>query len=402
MDFSSQAMMLTAQAIEELLERAEGRDLDFKEGPYRFKKGAEDEKGELLKDILAFANTSRMHDAHILIGVREVRGGKSVAVGVSEHLDDASIHQFVNSKTNRPVDFTYEVIPYNGVELGILSIAKHQSRPLWASDGYGKVKARCVYLRHGSSTAEASPDEIADMARADMPPVTQRQPMLTISLHDPTTDENAKAQFFERRRLVIPDPASIPDFAGLGEQPTDLASAISHVTRNREYYRQGAAFLAQDALLVPLDCCVQNIGDATANGVRVILTLLCDPGEVELINRPALLNAPQARTNIVVVSHVTSAMRIDRVSKGWIVHRDMPKIYAKQGLFFRDELFIRATRTVDLSIQATVWADELAFPAVEPLAIHIEVAHVQVPVNELIEALNRKATEQPSAPISAR
>jgi hypothetical protein len=68
--------------------------------------GATDaEKSELLKDVLAMANAWRETNAHI--GIAERAGGQPDVVGIGEHLDDADLQQFINSKTNRPVQFSY-------------------------------------------------------------------------------------------------------------------------------------------------------------------------------------------------------------------------------------------------------------------------------------------------------
>ena len=63
--------------LESLLYQAESATLDFKAQQYTFAKGTPEQKGEILKDILAFANAWRQSDAHILIGVKEVKGGHS-------------------------------------------------------------------------------------------------------------------------------------------------------------------------------------------------------------------------------------------------------------------------------------------------------------------------------------
>ena len=68
-------------------------------------------KSELLKDILAFANAARQITAHILIGVEEDAMGWGKVVGVTKHLDDAKLQQFVNGKTNRPVEFFLLSVP---------------------------------------------------------------------------------------------------------------------------------------------------------------------------------------------------------------------------------------------------------------------------------------------------
>ena len=60
---------------------------------------------ELLKDILGFANAFRRSATYILIGVEEVRGGKSNVNGIEavDQLDDHSVQQFVNNLVNTPV-----------------------------------------------------------------------------------------------------------------------------------------------------------------------------------------------------------------------------------------------------------------------------------------------------------
>ncbi len=146
----------------------EGPTLDFKREQYRFNNTSDTDKSKLLKDILAFVNTQRYRTAYILIGVEEVQGGRSNVVGVADHLDDANLHQFVNSKTNRSAEFSYSPFETEDKEIGVLCIPL-QPRPVYAVSKYGKVDVNAVYVRDGSSTRRASPDEIADMARAQTP-----------------------------------------------------------------------------------------------------------------------------------------------------------------------------------------------------------------------------------------
>lgn len=82
---------MDAALFEVLLHEEEGSTLDFKRDQYRFAKASLDDKAELLKDLLGFANALRRADAYILIGVEDVRGSRGNVVGVSEHLDDHSL-----------------------------------------------------------------------------------------------------------------------------------------------------------------------------------------------------------------------------------------------------------------------------------------------------------------------
>lgn len=50
--------------------KSESTDIDFKSAQYRFNSGTEADKSELLKDILAIANSWRDGTGYILLGFR--------------------------------------------------------------------------------------------------------------------------------------------------------------------------------------------------------------------------------------------------------------------------------------------------------------------------------------------
>ncbi|MDE2686335.1 MAG: ATP-binding protein [Chloroflexota bacterium] len=157
-------MAFSEKTLETLLYMDEGPTLDFKREQYRFYGATKDHKSELLKDILAFVNTSRYRTAYILLGVEEVRGEPNKIVGINLHLEDADLHQFVNSKTNRAAEFTYFPFVVGSKHIGVLRIPI-QLRPVYVEKRFGKVDANKVYIRDGSSTRPASPDEIVAMGR---------------------------------------------------------------------------------------------------------------------------------------------------------------------------------------------------------------------------------------------
>ena len=147
------------------LHMVESDTFDFKEGQYKFYGGTDDEKSELLKDILAFANTRKSADAFIVIGIAEKNGRLEKIVGVTDVLQDNDVQQFVCSKTNRRIKFLVYSDKLQGADINVVQIAKHQKRPIFLTKSFAKLGARAVLVRSGSSTATASPDEIAEMAR---------------------------------------------------------------------------------------------------------------------------------------------------------------------------------------------------------------------------------------------
>lgn len=57
-----------------LLDRSEGDTLDFKSQQYPFSGANDDDRSELLKDVLALANAWKDSPAHLAIGVDEQCG----------------------------------------------------------------------------------------------------------------------------------------------------------------------------------------------------------------------------------------------------------------------------------------------------------------------------------------
>jgi len=151
--------ILSKEHIEHLLYESESSTLDFKEKQYSFYGADDDSKSELLKDILAFANAWRRSEAFILTGVREIKGARSQILGVDHHLKDNDLQQFVNGKTQQPLTFSYSAFEVEGKQIGVISIPI-QYRPLYVVKDYGKLKSNAVYVRRGSATAIATPDEI--------------------------------------------------------------------------------------------------------------------------------------------------------------------------------------------------------------------------------------------------
>lgn len=139
-------MIINNELIENLLYGEEGIDLDFKRDQYKFIKASDEDKGEMLKDIISFANSWRRSDAFILIGVKEIKGARSEVVGISDKLDDAQIQQFVNGKTQKPITFSYRNLDFEGKCIGAIHIPI-QNRPFYLKNDYGKSikKRNCLY-----------------------------------------------------------------------------------------------------------------------------------------------------------------------------------------------------------------------------------------------------------------
>ena len=237
-------MHLDDVILESLLQQEEGPALDFKRNQYAFNKGSSPKQTELLrsklvKDVLAFANTKRDISAFILIGVEEVKGGRSKVIGVRDHLDDEVLHDFMNRRTQRSVEFSYRRYPIDGVEIGMIEIPV-QDRFLYLTQDYGEARGNVVYIRDGSTTRSATPEEIVEMS-------TQKAPVLVLKWLESDTGE------------VLPSPCLVTSLAYdplLPEDtfgnPQNLNNVLGLEILNPNYSRDLIAYASDRVSYKPL------------------------------------------------------------------------------------------------------------------------------------------------------
>lgn len=257
---------MDAAFFELLLHEEERKTLDFKRDQYRFVKASPEDKGELLKDLLGFANALRRADAYILIGVEDVRGGRGNVVGISEHLDDHSIQQFVAHNTNRTLHFHYEAFTFEGKDVGIIRVDIAQDRPLSPVRDLGQLKKGEVYLRRGSYTDPTKPataDEIALMGRASVLGV--RRSELAVQFADVESGKPIGTSIdWEATELRTPPPSKIPSYS--------VRRSSFEFTLDRDnpnFYREVAEYAAFQSLFRPVRLVIENTGSTPAEDVRV-------------------------------------------------------------------------------------------------------------------------------------
>jgi hypothetical protein len=372
---------MNSQLLEELLYEEESPTLDFKRDAYPFEGATNEKKSELLKDIISFANAWRRADAFILIGIEEVKGGRSQVIGISEHVDDADIQQFINSKTNRPVNFSYITFSIEGRQIGVIRIPV-QDRPVFLTKDYGNLKKDTVYLRRGSSTDIAKPDEIARMGSP-----------LNLAASNPSID----LQFADSkqltllgssiklvsRNLIIPPESEIPDTRGGG-------SITGSLLVNTDYYRLFGVFLASRSLFSPIRFWLKNTGTALLSNARLEITLQKQPylqSEVELPHPPDYRTSLIGSVSLFQHFRKTNLRFIDRDTY-WKVIVDFGNIQPKATML-SDTFYLGATQPIKIQLESLVYADNLPDPVQGPLTVDITVENQEMDVKKLLTAADR-------------
>lgn len=386
-------MSVTPELIEQLLYESESAALDFKRDQYKFENATDAEKSELLKDILAFANSWARTDAYILVGVEEVPSGKSNVVGVAQHLDDAKLQQFVNSKTQRPLHFSYHAVMIEGNDIGVIHIPP-QERPLYLKRDFGNLKKDTVCVRRGSSTAIASPDEISKMRQASGGSLAGL-PVLDVQFYDTELLSGLGTELIaETQNVEVPRADEIPDYyEGAARRAAPKALLKFNVIRdawsNRHYYREYALYAQTRLRHTRTNFLVSNTGHSVAHDVRLRFAV------ERFHNRVLLADASQMPTP----PPVTMAPRIPYVGAGpdvhvqrapdrWIVEAELGKIQPRGVSHTVDGLYVGAKEELDLPLTITISADNLPVPRTQQLFVRIRPESKRIGVHDLLELLS--------------
>jgi hypothetical protein len=357
--------------IEQLLNENESTYLDFKRDQYLFEGASDDAKGELLKDILAFTNAWRRTDAYILIGVEEVKGGRSNVVGIPKHLDDHSLQQFVNSKTQHAVTFSYTAYTFEGAQIGVIRIPL-QDRPVYLAKDFGKLKKNIVYVRRGSSTAEANPDEISKMGATV---VLERQgPTLQLEFTDPEKQTRLGTSL-KLESVVV----EIPD----SEIPA-IRSSIYNIMLNPDYYEEKAKWISDTSILNSVGFALENIGSSLAANPRMLLEIKKEP-HIVVLGHGDYPEHPQRDRQPTYRPYFPSNNQIFIDTRGdeWVISANFRSVQPKAIVGCAGEFYIGAVKSCRLDLEARVFADNLPEPARISLSIDIVTKQRKLSKSEL-------------------
>ncbi len=389
---------MNAALFERLLYEEESTTLDFKRDQYRFVKASDDDKSELLKDILGFVNAWRRSEAYILIGVEDVRGGRGKVVGIAaaDHLDDHALQQFVNNLTNQPVRFHYEAFGFEGKQVGIIRI-EEQPRPIYLKRDYGKLQKEKVYVRRGSSTDPSKPaslDEIARMGQSSSPP----QAELVVEFANLDRDVSLGARLsWDAELCEMPPMESIPDFARPRQRhPLGIdLSAVSFDPMNRpntSYYRELAHYEFVRRLARPVRLLVRNVGQVAAKNVRAELVVPTNVGVV-IVEASEIPDPPRRKADILsnaVMKGPRPAFRrdpgevtIDKNDERFKVSIDCGDLQPGRSIK-SDEFFIGKGQSGELVLAGQLFAENLPEPKDFSLTIAANVTKTTMNVDDLL------------------
>ena len=370
-------MQMNGVLLESLLHQEEGPALDFKQDQYPFGKGSTPEiranlKSELVKDVLAMANASREVTAYILIGVEEIKGGRSRIVGVQDHLDDANLHQLINSKTQRPVEFSYFSLSYKGSDIDVIEIPV-QDRFLYLTQDYGKLHENVVYIRDGSSTRTATPDEVIEMS-------TPKPPMLGLDWAD-LASEGVVHSPYTVHSLVF-DPPLDEDAFQPAHPPAKnwhgiYLSDYSTSRPNPDYSKDLILYTVCKALFKPLGLWVHNKSGVTGKRIRFEGSIAKSDGfavvDYQLKFPKKYQNVPAPIVPLSLANFNGAKMELSDDEKCWNIHVEFGDIRPDEQILTCDTLWFGSRKPKDVRLEGRLLGDNLPEPIKCELELRFEI-----------------------------
>ena len=364
-------MPLDFNLLEQLLHEEEGSALDFKRDQYAFEGALPDAKSELLKDILAFANAWRRTTAYVLIGVEEVKGGRSKVIGVTAHLDDAQLHQFVNSKTQRPVEFSYQPFRTDDGEIGIIEIPVQEYRPIYLKKQFGKLQANIVYKRDGSSTTVATLDEVARMGEMR---VSGGTPQLVLEWADLDSRRVLSSPCTVNSLLLDPQlPASI--FEESRSTSGLHAHKVNHYLKWK-YSQKVILYTFETAFLKPLGLRLLNQSAVVGKRVRFVGSVTGDGTWVQDVRptRPHRSYVDEINASIVPLASQLQSARdpdpcVQKYDDRWEITIDFGDVRPMDEVWTTSPLFVGSSNSGTTQLEGELRGDNLP----EPISCVLEI-----------------------------
>jgi hypothetical protein len=379
------------ELFESLLFEEESTTLDFKKEQYRFVKSTDDEKSELLKDLVGFANAWRRSKAYILIGVQEVRGAESVVVGIqqSEQLDDHSLQQFVNSLLNTPIHFQYRAYSYRDKQVGVFVLDEDQQRPVYLKRNYGKLEKEKVYIRRGSSTDPSKPATIEEIARMGAGRPRERATVVVEFAEVERDDAVGTKLPLTCELCSVPERKDIPKLGDPRAHPFGIVTDYNR-THNGNYHRELANYEVMTRLFREVRVVVRNTGEVAASNVRVELTFPANAGMIPVLGLPNKprefheLGAAYSSRLRPLNSKSPGDVNLDQNEERFRIDIDVGDLQPGRRVW-SDTFFLGAGRPGEHPIRGEVFADNLPAPQEFTLTVTANVEHTALTLAELQE-----------------
>ncbi len=346
--------MINERQINQFCLHGESNCVDYKRAQYAFLAAEDAKKSELLKDVLCFANAFRSVPAYILVGVDEDASGLGEICGINANdvIDDSRLQEFVNSKTNKPIPFlAYPCKMSSGVVLQVIEIGVCiRDRPFHLKKDYGKLHYRDVWVRAGTSSHIATPEEVAAMGRAAVE--FENAPDIKTSLVSENGDTG--------------DLVSVCITCDIKQEDNGIKRKLAYLSGGTEYDRY--IWLKTNVAKLHFRLEAENVSRVNAEGLKYQYELKCDDGSVVWSDAPAFGGSPFDFGRVPFSSALNQTKDLRPKEKDTCAA----------------DMYLEVVHGGKFSIEVTVYGKNIPEPIKETFAYSVSVEELKLSISAVI------------------
>ncbi|WP_146164551.1 hypothetical protein [Nitrosospira sp. Nsp2] len=258
---------------------------------------------------------------------------------------------------------------------------------------------------------------LAERAESDSE-ATSVRPVTDIILRfaDPDKGEDVGAILMLKTKVVdVTDFESIPDFTppktekknSSVERITDVLTQswltnLQISDSNKNYYRQRVTALVLKEFFRPIRFWLKNRGGIGARDVYIDLNIHSNNGRIIVVSKhqlpTSLPSRSSSRSGLLGDHHPESPDElISSGSDSWNTKIEVRALQPQRELSPATELFIGTPESCDVIITAKIFADTLAQPEIQELALRIDVDKMVVQASEIVSEIILPTTEADQA-----
>jgi hypothetical protein len=267
-----------------------------------------------------------------------------------------------------------------------------QNRPVYLKSDFAYLKANTVYIRRGSSTDEAAPDEVIRMTANTGVPLGQ--PVLQLQLCDLVTRQKfGETATASPQLLQIPDHALIPFYGKSPDRLWGMSFGTEAAFQNREYYREVAEYLEVEALWYPAGLAINNPSTNVAENVIVTVEIDgCDTLYlVDSLSMPIFPTTNTLHAKVPAFPMIKPrTVCVARYGNNFEIQVLFGTVQPGRTVWVDEPFFITAGVACEVKLNTTTSANNLLIPLVSELTVQIQPVAKTIDVPEIVRRGNER------------
>ncbi len=242
-----------------------------------------------------------------------------------------------------------------------------------------------VYVRRGSATGEAPPDEVVRMASGTLG--VGLPPMLQVDFADLKIRETYGLNLhLHCRPREIPPLDSIPLFGKPPQTFYGMSLDVNLNTQNRRYYRDLAVWIRDYAHLSPVGLTVFNPAGTTAEEIVVTINMEAADGltVLDADEKPPLPSPGWNMPHVPLARRYAGRVDVSKFGSRFEIRTELGNLQPGTAAWSKDSFYVGARIPQTVKADVAISANNLRTPMTMKAEIEIEVALEPLQISEMI------------------